>query len=110
MGGHWTQTPNEPARRSTDAILEAMPDPIQLPTLPVTETITKPVTDNGDHDRFAHYVRKADATRSAVEGTPVQALCGKVWVPHRDPDRYPICPTCSDIRSRLIGRRRNRPE
>jgi Protein of unknown function (DUF3039) len=32
-----------------------------------------------------------------VTGTPVVALCGKVWVPSRDPKRYPVCPTCKEI-------------
>jgi hypothetical protein len=59
--------------------------------------------DDGAHDRFAHYVRKADIVRSNVEGVPVMALCGKVWIPNRDPDRYPVCPTCKEIRARLFG-------
>jgi uncharacterized C2H2 Zn-finger protein len=25
------------------------------------------------------------------------ALCGKFWVPDRNPDRYPICPRCKDL-------------
>ena len=29
------------------------------------------------------------------------ALCGKVWIPNRDPSRYPVCPTCKEIRARL---------
>jgi len=29
-------------------------------------------------------------------GTPVVALCGKVWVPSRDPEKYPVCPECKD--------------
>ena len=51
----------------------------------------------GDHERFAHYVRKAKILDSALSGTPVVALCGKVWVPGRDPKKYPLCPTCKDI-------------
>ena len=58
---------------------------------------------DGDHDRFAHYVRKADIVRSNVEGVAVVALCGKKWIPNRDPDRYPVCPTCKEIRGRLLG-------
>jgi hypothetical protein len=54
-------------------------------------------TDNGEHDMFAHYVDKTDAVRSAVEGTPIMALCGKIWIPTRAPERYPICPTCKEI-------------
>ncbi len=81
-----------------------MPD---IHTLPVEETVTEPTTDDGDHDRFAHYVRKNDATRATVEGVPVRALCGKVWVPSRDPSRYPVCPECAKIRERLLNRSSN---
>jgi hypothetical protein len=58
-------------------------------------------TDAGDHDRFAHYVRKEKIVESAVSGTPVVALCGKVWVPNRDPGRFPVCPECKEIYERL---------
>ncbi|GAA1770796.1 DUF3039 domain-containing protein [Luedemannella helvata] len=58
--------------------------------------------DEGDHERFAHYVTSAEALMQAmIEGTPVQALCGKVWVPSRDPQRFPICPTCKEIADSL---------
>lgn len=52
---------------------------------------------DGDHERFAHYVNKVDMTRSAVTGEPVIALCGKKWVPNRDPQRFPVCPECKKI-------------
>ena len=52
---------------------------------------------DGDHERFAHYVQKDKIVESAVTGTPVIALCGKVWVPNRDPKRYPVCPECKEI-------------
>ena len=61
----------------------------------------KPDTSHGDHERFAHYVDKGKIVDSMVTGTPVQALCGKVWVPSRDPKRYPVCPTCKEIYERL---------
>lgn len=67
-----------------------------------TTTVTAPArpdVDAGDHDRYAHYVRAEDATRAYVEGTPITALCGKKWVPTRDPERYPICPTCAELRA-----------
>ena len=51
----------------------------------------------GDHERFSHYVRKEKIIESAVLGNPVVALCGKVWVPGRDPEKFPICPTCKEI-------------
>ena len=69
-----------------------------------TETVTatpveapqRPITDDGDHERLAHYVLKDKIVDSAVSGTPVTALCGKKWVPSRDPARYPICPACAE--------------
>lgn len=66
-------------------------------TVTPTQAVVEPVLDEGDHDRFAHYARKADIVESAVTGKPVVALCGKIWVPNRNPDRYPMCPACKDI-------------
>lgn len=54
-------------------------------------------TEAGDHERFAHYVRKEKIVESAVMGEPVVALCGKVWIPSRDPSRFPVCPDCKAI-------------
>ncbi|UCN13548.1 DUF3039 domain-containing protein [Cellulomonas iranensis] len=51
----------------------------------------------GDHERFAHYVRKEKIMESAMSGKPVVALCGKVWVPGRDPNKFPVCPVCKEI-------------
>lgn len=61
------------------------------------QTDTRTSTNDGDHDRFSHYVRKEKIVESAVTGKPVIALCGKVWVPGRDPDKFPICPDCLKI-------------
>ncbi len=76
-------------------------------TKPEEQTDTRPVEGDGSHDRFSHYVRKSDSTRAYVEGTAIRALCGKVWVPSRDPKRYPVCPTCEEIRKRLVNRGSN---
>jgi Protein of unknown function (DUF3039) len=67
-----------------------------------------------DHERFTHIVLEGYTPKdgefvalanSVVEGmvnaTPVTALCGKVWVPGRDPQRYPVCPTCREIAQSL---------
>ena len=59
------------------------------------DTRTDYRTDEGDHDRFAHYVDKSKLTEAYVVGSPVIALCGKVWVPSRDPSRFPIAPSAS---------------
>jgi hypothetical protein len=53
--------------------------------------------EEGDHERFSHYVAKDKLTDAMVMGTPVVALCGKVWVPSRDPERFPVCPECKEI-------------
>lgn len=55
----------------------------------------------GDSERFAHYVRKEKLTEAMITGKPVVALCGKVWTPSRNPDRYPVCPTCRKIREEM---------
>jgi hypothetical protein len=70
--------------------------PVETPVeAPVEAPSPSPVdTDGGDHDRFAHYARKDDVTRAYITGEAITALCGKKWVPTRDPTRYPICPTC----------------
>jgi Protein of unknown function (DUF3039) len=60
------------------------------------ELVEQPV-EPGDHERFAHYVRKEKILESALSGEPVIALCGKVWVPGRDPSKFPVCPTCKEI-------------
>ncbi len=54
-------------------------------------------TDAGDHERFSHFVEKEKLTEAMVLGTPVIALCGKVWVPSRDPQKYPTCPECQEV-------------
>ncbi|MHB2028920.1 MAG: DUF3039 domain-containing protein [Acidimicrobiales bacterium] len=67
-------------------------------------------TDEGDHERFTHLVLEGytpkhgdfvalenSVVAGMVNATPVRALCGKVWVPGRDPQKYPLCPTCKEI-------------
>ena len=36
-----------------------------------------------------------------MTGAPVVALCGKVWVPNRDPGRFPVCPECKEIHASM---------
>jgi hypothetical protein len=78
-------------RRQTRGIIGAVTETtIQEITTPLT-------TDEGDHEKFAHYVAKDKVVESAVTGTPLVALCGKVWVPSRDPSKFPVCPECKEI-------------
>jgi hypothetical protein len=80
---------------------------LEAPT--VSPIQTDPALD-GDHERMAHIVLEGvetddgdyvSAGPTVIEGivnaTPVKALCGKVWVPGRDPKRFPLCPTCKEI-------------
>lgn len=59
--------------------------------------------DDGDHERLAHIIRKSDQMRAYVLGEEVVALCGKRWVPSRDPDRFPVCPECRSALEHLSG-------
>jgi Protein of unknown function (DUF3039) len=70
----------------------------QTETLTPTQAPERERTDEGDHDRFAHYAKKDAIARAYVTGEAIVALCGKKWVPSRDPSRYPICPTCKELK------------
>ncbi|MBD2759121.1 DUF3039 domain-containing protein [Yimella sp. cx-573] len=61
------------------------------------EQVEPQLQEPGDHERFSHYVRKEKIMESALSGEPVTALCGKVWVPGRDPQKFPVCPQCKEI-------------
>jgi len=83
---------------------DRLSSPQSAPSTPSTTTATLERTEHqeqlqepGDHERFAHYVRKEKIMESALSGEPVTALCGKVWVPGRDPQKFPVCPTCKEI-------------
>lgn len=57
--------------------------------------------EDGDHERFSHYVQKDKILESVVTGKPVRALCGKKWIPGRDPEKFPVCPDCKKIYERM---------
>jgi hypothetical protein len=62
------------------------------------EELLEPETiEPGDHERFSHYVKKDKILESAISGKPVKALCGKKWLPGRDPEKFPVCPDCKRI-------------
>ena len=65
------------------------------------ELLRSEQVDEGDHDRYSHYVKKDKILASALSGKPVIALCGKVWTPGRDPEKFPVCPTCKEIYEKL---------
>ena len=72
-----------------------------------TEQKTDPRTTEGDTDGsgdVAHYARKEDVTRAAIEGALVTALCGAKFQPVRDPTRYPVCRPCARLLDQLDNR------
>ena len=54
-------------------------------------------TDSNEDEQFAHYAEKASVTEGYIMGTPVIALCGKIFVPSRDPKNLRVCPICKQI-------------
>ena len=87
-----------------------MSTPLDTPGLdqPSVESVGSTLTkeresnfDDGDHEKFSHYVQKDKIVESAVTGAPVEALCGKKWIPNRDPSKFPVCPECEAIHAGL---------
>ena len=73
----------------------------------MTEQRTEPRTtdgDTGDAGDVAHYARKEDITRAAIEGGLVTALCGVKFQPVRDPQRFPVCTPCARLLEQMDRR------
>ena len=76
----------------------------ELRTLPA-ETI--PEVDERtetDEPQVAHIVKvgpgesaTAKVLDARINGTPIEALCGHVWVPSRDPRQLPVCQACKEV-------------
>lgn len=58
--------------------------------------------DSDDSKHFAHYAEAAEVTEAYVMGNPIIALCGKIFVPFRNPEKLPVCPTCKEIINALF--------
>jgi hypothetical protein len=58
--------------------------------------------DEESNERFAHYAESSEVTEGYIMGTPVIALCGKIFVPSRDPLKLRICPICKQIAEALF--------
>ena len=67
------------------------------------QLLNEELQEPGDHERFSHYVKKEKILESALTGKPVRALCGKKWTPGRDPEKFPVCPTCKEIYESMVG-------
>jgi hypothetical protein len=60
--------------------------------------------DVGSPDDHAYYCRKEEIARAAVEGGLVQALCGVMFMPLRDPENYPVCQRCAELLEQFQNR------
>jgi len=75
-----------------------------LETLPaVLDPETDEITET-DEPTAAHIVKVKPGESAAavvlearVMGTPIEALCGFVWVPSRDPKQLPVCEECKTV-------------
>jgi len=77
------------------------------PSTPTGITVLDPETDEDtstEDGPVAHIVRTkpgedaaAKVLEARINGTPLEALCGHVWVPSRDPAPLPVCEKCVDI-------------
>lgn len=77
--------------------------------MPTTRTIVDTITDTEEvlqtGEPAAAHIVKTDPGESAaakvlearIYGTPLEALCGHVWVPSRDPKQLPMCERCKSV-------------
>jgi hypothetical protein len=74
---------------------------------PAPTTVLTPDTDEltqTGEPVVAHIVKTdpgenaaAKVLEARIAGTPIEALCGYVWVPSRDPRQLPLCEQCKSI-------------
>lgn len=55
---------------------------------------SKAVNTDIDEPKFAHYAESTSVTEGYITGKAVVAICGKVFVPSRDPNKFSTCPKC----------------
>ncbi len=62
-----------------------------------TDLAPDPTTTDTSEPEVAHIAPAADVSRAYVTGEAITALCGVVFVPTRDPNRYPVCEPCKAV-------------
>ena len=55
-----------------------------------------------NEEYLAHYADAAEVTEGYIMGTPVIALCGKIFVPTKNPEKLRVCPVCKKIAEALF--------
>jgi len=72
-------------------------------TTTLTRTDERTETGNGSvahivrADPAGHRTPQAVVLEARVMGTPVEALCGYVFTPHKNPKSLPVCEPCKAI-------------
>lgn len=67
------------------------------------DVVTRPDDETTTGEPQVAHIVKADGDAAAkvvearIYGTPLEALCGMVFVPQRDPTKLPMCAACEDI-------------
>jgi hypothetical protein len=81
--------------------LETAPADVDLAPLEDTDETTQTGEPTAAHIVKVRPGENAAAVvlEARVMGTPVEALCGFVWVPSRDPKQLPVCEECKSIYS-----------
>lgn len=57
--------------------------------------------EKDEDDEYSHYAKREDIMMAMVEGTPITALCGKTWIPSKNPEGRPLCGTCKRLMEHL---------
>jgi len=78
-----------------------------VPELETMPAHTKPLLDvvpETSEPLSAHIVKTepgesaaAKVMEARIYGTPLEALCGHVWIPSRDPKQLPMCEQCKEV-------------
>lgn len=66
------------------------------------DTLAQDLSSDIDESKYAHYAESVSVTEGYVLGKPVVAICGEIFIPSRDPKKFPICPTCKKIAEALF--------
>jgi len=73
-------------------VLPARTEPLLDQELETAEPIVAHIVKTEPGESAAAKVMDA-----RIYGTPLEALCGHVWVPSRDPKQVPMCQNCKEI-------------
>ena len=65
------------------------------PVLDIVEDITEDL--EFEEPTVCHLITKEDAMNGYINGVAITALCGHVFVPTRDPNKFPLCQKCIEV-------------